>query len=55
MGIVEEETDESAFWIEMSVDTNLVKLNLIEDLLDEAGQLLKILVASINTARGGKR
>ena len=25
MGIVEEETDESVFWIEMLVDTNLVK------------------------------
>ena len=36
MGIVEEETDESAFWIEMLVDTNLVKANLVGDLLDEA-------------------
>ena len=55
MGIVEEETDESAFWIEMLIDTNLVKANLVEDLLDETYQLLKIFVASINTARGGKR
>ncbi len=55
MGIVEEETDESAFWIEMLVDTNLAKLNLVADLLDEANQLTAILVASINTARGKKR
>ena len=55
MGIVEEETDESAFWIEMLVDTNLVRENLVADLLDEAEQLTKIIVSSINTARGGKR
>lgn len=55
MGIVEEETDESAFWIEMLIDTNLVKENLVSDLLDEAEQLTKIFVSSINTARGGKR
>lgn len=55
MGIVEEETDESAFWIEMLVDTNLVKENLVSDLLDEAEQLTKNFVSSINTARGGTR
>jgi four helix bundle protein len=55
MGIVEEETDESQFWIEMLVDTNLVKKTLVKDLIDEANQLLKIFVSSINTARGGKR
>ncbi len=55
MGIVEEETDESAFWIEMSVDTNLVKKELVAELLDEADQLTAIFVTSINTARGRKR
>ena len=55
IGIVEEETDESVFWIEMLVDTNLVKLNLVEDLLDEGNQLTAIWVASINTARGRRR
>jgi four helix bundle protein len=55
MGIVEEETDESAFWIEMLIDTNLVKKELVADLLDEADQLTAIFVTSINTARGRKR
>ena len=55
MGIVEEETDESAFWIEMLIDTNLVKQIKVSSLLDEAEQLAKIFVKSINTARGGKR
>ncbi|HEX3100510.1 MAG TPA: four helix bundle protein [Pyrinomonadaceae bacterium] len=55
MGIVEEEADESAFWIEFSVDSKLVKAERVADLLDEANQLVAIFVASINTARGGKR
>ena len=55
LGIVEEETDESVFWIEMLVDTKLVKPSLVEDLLDEGKQLTAIWVSSINTARGGKR
>jgi len=55
MGIVEEEADESAFWIEFSVDSNLAKAERVADLLDETNQLIAIFVASINTARGGKR
>ena len=54
LGIVEE-TDESVFWIEMLVDTKLVKPSLVEDLLDEGKQLTAIWVSSINTARGGRR
>lgn len=55
LGIVEEETDESVFWIEMLVDTNLVPVSRVEDLLDEGNQLTAIWVSSINTARGRKR
>ncbi len=55
MGIVEEEADESAFWIEFAGDTALVKPDLVTDLLDEANQLVAIFVASINTARGRTR
>ena len=55
MGIVEEETDESAFWIEFLVDAEIVKADRVAGLLDEANQLTAIWVSSINTARGGKR
>jgi four helix bundle protein len=55
LGIVEEETDESVFWIEMLVDAHLVKASRVEGLMDEGNQLTAIWVASINTARGGKR
>lgn len=55
MGIVEEEADESAFWIELAVDAKLADSARVADLRDEANQLVAIFVASINTARGRKR
>ena len=55
MGIVEEETDESAFWIELLVEAEVAKETRVTELLDEARQLTAIWVSSINTARGRKR
>lgn len=55
MGIVEEEADESAFWIEFAVDTALIRKDRVADLLNEANQLVAIFVSSINTARGRTR
>lgn len=55
MGIVEEEADESAFWMEIIIEAGLMKKELVEDLADEANQLVAIAVSSINTARGHKR
>ncbi len=55
LGIVEEETDESVFWIEMLVDAEIIKRSLVEMLIDEGNQLTAIWVSSINTARGRKR
>lgn len=55
MGTVEEESDESSFWIEFAVDADLTPLGRVTDLLDESNQLTAIFVSSINTARGRKR
>jgi four helix bundle protein len=55
MGIVEEETDESAFWIELPVDAEIMERTKVADLLNEANELTAIWVSSINTARGRKR
>jgi four helix bundle protein len=55
MGTVEEEADESAFWLEVIVESGLMKEELVKDLLDEADQIVAIIVSSINTARGNKR
>jgi four helix bundle protein len=52
---VEEEADETVYWLEVLVDSQIVARKAVERLLDEGEQLLKIVVASINTARGGSR
>jgi four helix bundle protein len=55
MGIVEEESDECGFWLEMLVDTGKVGLSMAAPLIKEADELTAIAVASINTARGSSR
>ena len=55
MGIVEEEADESAFWLELLVDVDLLRAAEVVDLKGEAQQLVAITVASIRTARGAGR
>ena len=55
MGIVEEEADESIYWMELSVEAGLIHSNAVVELLDEANQITAIVVSSIKTARGGTR
>jgi four helix bundle protein len=49
--IVEEECDESLFWMELLVDNNLVKAARLRNLMKEADELLAIIVSSAKTAR----
>ncbi len=51
LSIVEEECDESMFWIELLVESNQIKENLVENLLDEANQILSIIVSAIITSK----
>jgi four helix bundle protein len=51
MGTVEEEADESGYWMELLVEAEVVKPAKLELLLREANELVAITVASINTAR----
>jgi four helix bundle protein len=55
MGIVEEEADECGLWFELLVDSDQMKKAMLEPLMDECHEILAITIASINTARGGKR
>jgi four helix bundle protein len=55
MGIVEEEADESMFWMEILMETGIVTANRIESLYKEANEICAITVASIKTARGKAR
>ncbi len=51
MGIVEEECDESLYWIDVLVELRLVAPNLIQPLKEEANEIVSIAVSSIKTAR----
>ena len=46
LGIVEEEADESAFWLELIIEGDLLKENLVTPLLDEANELTRIMASS---------
>ena len=51
MGIVEEECDETIYWMELVIELDLVDERRIADLKIEANEILSIAVASIKTAR----
>jgi four helix bundle protein len=53
LGIVEEEADESAYWMELLIEAELVRKMLVENLLQEANEILAMVVASIRTSRDG--
>ena len=48
--VVEEEADESGFWLELIVDAGLMSATRVKPLLTEADELTAILVASRKTA-----
>ena len=49
--IVEEECDESLYWLELLVDAGSVKHSAAKALLEEGSEILSIIVTSIKTAR----
>jgi four helix bundle protein len=55
MGIVEEEADESIYWMELLFESGMRPQDKIDPLKGEAGELLAITVSSFKTARKGSR
>lgn len=51
MGTVEEEADESLYWLEMLMEAGIVKPERITALQSEGNEILAVVVSSINTAR----
>ena len=51
LGIVLEEADESLYWMEIIVETNIMKANLLTALMKEANELIAIFVTSLKTAK----
>jgi len=51
MCIVEEETDESLFWMELLVDGKVMRGGQLKELIGEAKEILAITIASIRTVK----
>src|SRR5256885_17259533 len=51
MAIVLREADETLYWLELLGESEVVKPELLTDLVDECNQLVAIFAASVKTAR----
>jgi len=49
--IIEEECDESLFWMELLIENDFVKANRLRSLMQEGNEILAMVVASAKTAR----
>jgi len=54
LGVVEEEADESAFWLELIIDTALLSAARVRPLLIEAGEIVAMMASSKKTATRSK-
>ena len=50
LAIVEEEADESQFWLELIIESEMLKPTLIEPLKQEASEIVAIMVSSRKSA-----
>jgi 23S rRNA-intervening sequence protein len=55
IGVVEEEADESCFWLELIIDLGLLTEARIRSLLTEAGEIVAIMAASRKSALGTRK
>ncbi len=51
IGIVVEEADETVFWLELLIETGVIKRMRMESILSEANALVRIFSASQQTAK----
>ena len=54
MGIVLEEADESIYWMELLVESGLIRQERMTGLISEANEIVAITVTSIKTAKQNK-
>ncbi|MFO1513865.1 MAG: four helix bundle protein [Verrucomicrobiota bacterium] len=52
--VVEEECDESLFWMELLVENDLIKPTRLRELMQEGDEILAIVVSSAKTARASR-
>jgi four helix bundle protein len=51
MAIALREADETLYWLELLSESGAIKPQLVKDLINESGQLVAILAASVKRAR----
>jgi four helix bundle protein len=54
MAISQKETNETIYWMELLVETNFVTMDQFESINNDAIDIIKLLTASIKTAKGLK-
>lgn len=55
IGVVEEEVDETLYWLELLVGAKIVQKEALNDLLGEANELVAIFTATGRTAKSPDR
>lgn len=55
IGVVEEEADESLYWLEILVETGLTDESRLKNLIQEANELTAIFTATHHTARQNQK
>ncbi len=51
LSIVEEEADESVYWLELLAESEIVRKTVLVELMDEANQIVAIIVSAIKTTK----
>jgi four helix bundle protein len=51
LGIVEEEADETLYWLELLVESGLMSADKLKSLMQESTEILAMTVASIKTLK----
>ena len=51
LGIVEEEADETAYWMQLLIESKIVKSELLANLVSEANELVAIIITCIRNSR----
>jgi four helix bundle protein len=55
MGPVEEETDESVYWMELLAERGIASIEKLQPLMAEGSEIVAMTVASIKTAKRSKK
>jgi four helix bundle protein len=54
ISVVTEEADETLFWFEVLIESELIRTKIVESLMSECEELLKIFSASLATAKSNR-